>query len=505
VVRRDGNSAVTQLSTALPLALDRNSGTPLYRQIEKQVRDAIVDGRLRRGARLPPIRLLAKELQIGRVTAITAYEQLAAEGYVVGKTGSGTRVADHLPEEVLHASANRERSRVRHRLRRSLRPGPSFTSRALAMVGASQRGPSVMYDFSRRPHAGGTLPVAIWEKLYRRAWNHKLAVESAPGGPNPAGDLLLRQAISEYLGVTRGMRCRAEDVVVASTAQALLCAVAELWLERGRSVVVEDPWCPETRQGLELQDPTIVPVRVDSDGLSIAELPSQATVAVVTPSCQFPTGATMAMSRRLELLEWAHDAHALVVEFDFDSHFRYSGKSLPALHALDTDDRVIYIGDLGHVLFHGLGVAFAVVPESVREPLREILDLAGHAVPHVDQRAVALLFTEGHFDRNLRRLRIGHQQARDVMVDAIRTELGQWVTVDVPDVGSRMTIALRPEASLSAGRLATHAARAGVRVGQIWYASGAADDSHLSLVFAGHPPAFIWRGIRRLRAVFESA
>jgi GntR family transcriptional regulator/MocR family aminotransferase len=379
-----------------------------------------------------------------------------------------------------------------------------MTTRAKALIAGGGTGASVMYDFGRRPLAGDMLPAAVWEHLYRRAWKHQMAVDAGPGGPNPAGDLLLRQAISEYLGVTRGIRCGPEDVVVASTTQALLCAAAELWLEPGRAVVVEDPSCPGGRQGLELQGPTIIPVPVDRDGIRTDALPPEATLAVVTPSCHFPTGATMSLSRRQELLDWGRATNSLIVELDIDSHYRYSGKSLPAIHALDSADRVLYIGDLGHVLVHGIGLAFAVVPESARDAMREILVVAGHNVPHVDQRAIALLLTEGYFDRHVRRIRIVHERMRDVMLEAIRSELRSWVTVDGPEVGARMTMRL-VDSPLSAPQLAKEDYRQGVRVGQIWRVSGEPDEARLSLVFAGQSPVTIWRGIRRLRKILEAA
>jgi GntR family transcriptional regulator/MocR family aminotransferase len=486
-----------------PVVLDRGGGHPLYRQIEKQLRDAIVDGRLRPGGRLPPVRRLAEELEVGRITVITAYEQLAAEGYIAGRVGSGTWVADHLPEEAIHASSARTRLRLAVRQQNGWASSPAMTERALRLIGGASSGSSVLFDFGIRPPGMDMLPRQTWERLYRRAWSHELAADAGQRA-RPSGDILLRRAIAEYVGVTRGMRCEGEDVVVAPTTQAILCAAAELWLAPDRTAVVEDPSCPGGRQALELQQPTIVSVPVDHDGLVVGALPESATLSVVTPSCQFPTGATLSLERRHELLAWGRTSASLLVELDLDAHYRYGGRSLPALHALDGDERVLYIGDFGHVLFHGVGLAFAVVPRPARDALREILFVAGHTVPRVDQHALALFITEGFVDRHLRRLRLAQMQLRDVMVEAVRAELDHWATVERPEVGTRATLRLRP-GSGTALDLAKTAYRDGVRVGLIWSASGQPDPQRLSLVFGNQNPANVWRGIRRLRRVFENA
>jgi GntR family transcriptional regulator / MocR family aminotransferase len=501
--RTDRAATIAHLSAAPPVILDRGGGHPLYRQIEKQLRDAIVDGRLRPGARLPPVRRLAEELEVGRITVITAYEQLAAEGYIAGRVGSGTRVADHLPEEALHASSARARLRLAMRHQNGWGSSPAITERALSMVGRARGGSSVPFDFGIRPPGMDMLPRQTWERLYRRAWTHQLDSDAGQRA-RPSGDILLRRAIAEYLGVTRGMRCEGEDVVIAPTTQAILCAAAELWLAPDRTAVVEDPSCPGGRQALELQQPTIVSAPVDHEGLVVDALPESATLTVVTPSCHFPTGATMSLQRRHDLLAWGRSSGSLLVELDLDAHYRYAGRSLPALHALDGDERVLYVGDFGHVLFHGVGLAYAVVPPPARDALREILSVAGHAVPRVDQHALALFITEGFVDRHLRRLRLAQLQLRDVMVEAVRSELDRWATVDRPDVGTRATLRLRPGIG-SALELAKTAYRDGVRVGLIWSASGEPDPERLSLVFGDQNPANVWRGIRRLRRVFENA
>lgn len=501
---RRGAATVAGLSSGPPVVLDRRGGRPLYRQIEKQFRDAIVDGRLRPGARLPPIRRLAEELEVGRITVITAYEQLAAEGYVAGRVGSGTRVADRLPEEALRAKSNRSRLRLAVRHHNGWGSTPAMTEHALSMVGGAHGSSSVLFDFGIRPPGRDMLPRQTWERLYRRAWSHQLAADASQPASMQSGDVLLRRAVAEYLGVTRGMRCEGEDVVIAPTTQAILCAAAELWLAPDRTAVVEDPSCPGGRQALDLQRPNIVPVPIDHHGLLVSALPSIATLTVVTPSCHFPTGVTLSLQRRRELLSWGRASGSLLVELDLDAHYRYAGRSLPALHALDSDERVLYVGDFGHVLFHGMGLAYAVAPPAARDALREILLVAGHTVPQVDQHALALFITEGFVDRHMRRLRLAQLQLRDVMVDAVRTELDRWATVDPPDVGTRVTLRLQPGIE-SALDLAKTAYRDGVRVGLIWSVSGEPDPTRLSLVFGNQNPATVWRGIRRLRRVFEAA
>src|SRR5262245_38120039 len=329
------------------LGLDRASGVPFYRQIYDGVREAILSGRLRPGARLPSTRVLAADLETSRNTVLAAFGQLLAEGYVEGRVGAGTTVARTLPETLL---------RARPEAAGTERPGrrPRLSRRGALLVGtraALGRGAIAAHPF--RPGLPGleTFPFDLWTRLIARRWR-RVPRQLLDYG-DPAGYAPLREAIAAYLGEARAVRCEATQVIVVTGAQQAVDLAARVLLDPGETAWVEDPGYQGARGALVAAGIRLASVPVDVEGLAVrrgARSAPGARLVYVTPSHQYPLGVTMSLQRRLALLEWASASGAWILEDDYDSEYRYAGRPLAALQGLDTAGRVIYAGTFSKVL-----------------------------------------------------------------------------------------------------------------------------------------------------------
>ena len=353
------------------IVLDTTSSVPLYRQLYDRLRLAILTGQLAPGARLPATRTLADELGVSRNTVYIAYQQLLAEGYIDSKVGHGTRVARVTTETLLTLPSTSQ-------LRRSVQDDasrPHVSQRGMNMAGLPPLPrPQVSSEPGKPPafRAGvpalDLFPYQIWAQLVTRRVRHSL--QEASDDQDPAGYRPLREAIAAHIGVTRGVRCTADQVIVVSGAQAALDLATRILLDPGDMAWIEDPGYPGARGALEGAGAQLVPVPVKEDGLDVgagrARCP-QARLAYVTPSHQFPLGVTMSLAQRLALLEWANQANAWILEDDYDSEYRFSGRPLEALQGLDSTNHVIYLGTFSKVLFPALRLGYLVVPPDLTE------------------------------------------------------------------------------------------------------------------------------------------
>lgn len=499
---------ISRLTQVPPMALDRSVALPLYRQIASQLRRAIVDGRLRPGAQLPAIRSLAEELGVGRITVINAYDQLAAEGYITGQVGSGTRVVDSMPEETLSAVPVRPvgpaaaNGRSRHRL-------PPLASRTRRMVDVAGRTPPVVprFDFRVGNVGHDLLPDRAWERSLRTAWAElrEGASRRLLGYYEPAGDPILREALAEYLGVARAVRCTADDLIVTRGTQAALAGAAFLFLEPGRTCVIEEPGYPYAHRAALLAGARLCPVPADDDGLRTADLPDAASMAIVAPSWQYPLGGTMSLARRRELLQWAEAVGAVVVEDDYDSELRYRGHPVTSLQGLDAGERVLYTGTLSKMIFPGLGLGFAVVPAQVRETYAQVLRTLGRGPSAVAQRAAAIFIRDGHLDRHLRRLRVAYAARQAALLEAIGERLPGMLEATGQAAGMHVVATIvAPGWTAPALRDAAAAAGIGVDSLEECYA-GPAPHHRILLNYTGMEPDQLRAGIESLRGVLTAS
>jgi GntR family transcriptional regulator/MocR family aminotransferase len=470
--------------------LDRASRTPLARQIYMQVRVAVLSGALRAGTRVPSSRAMASMLGVARASVVAAYEQLIAEGYVESRHGSGTFISGDVA-----GLATRRRGAPRA-IKRSM---------ATARKGFPDFERSAVQADARAFNTGRTLIDARTAETWR-SLTHRAVRQFGPddlGYADPAGLIELRTNICDYLRAARAVRCEPEQIVItAGTQQALDIAIRVL-LSPGDEVWVEDPGYPLTHAQLLLAKVRPHPVPVDAQGLIVAagrRAAPRARAVFVTPSHQFPTGVPMSMARRLELLAWARQSGAFIIEDDYTSEFRYSGPPLASLQGLDESEQVIYVGTLNKALFPGLRIGYAVVPRAQLEAFvtaRYLIDRQ----PATMQQAVASEFMQqGHFAAHIRRMRQLYREQRDALAETLTRRAAGKLEVALPDQGMHLIAYLKDGSSDLAVEAAARQAGIVVRAISRFYRA-ARPRPGLMLGFSGFPRQLIVPAAARLAAV----
>lgn len=441
----------------LPIAVDPAADTPLHRQVYDEFRSAILNGRLRPGDRLPPTRTLAARLSLSRVTVAEAYDQLQAEGYVLGRQGSGTYVAPDIPEETLLGM---------RRPRRAASSGLTLPLSPLGQRIALSHEPRVAVQarWDLRPHriAEDLFPWEAWRDATEAALaRHR---DILGGTPPAVGFPLLREAITAHVRRYRGVDCSPEQVVVVTGSQQGLNLLAHLLLAPGDRVAVEDPGYPAATLALEVHGSRVSRIPVDMDGLSVDALAQAGyhRLVYVTPSHQHPTGATLSLSRRLALLELAERDRAIVVEDDYDSEFRYEGSPVESLQGLDRAGLVIYAGTFSKSVLPGLRIGFVVLPEPLVRPFAAAKSLWDGGTPMLEQAVLAEFMISGSFERHIRRMRRVYRSRRDAFLAALLAEFGSRASVGQCHGG--LTALVEIEASNPAEAIASRAADIGLVV-----------------------------------------
>lgn len=392
---------------------DGSARTSQQHRLYACLRAAILSGQIEEGTRLAPTRSLAEELGIARNSVLYAYEQLAAEGFVVSQR-QGTVVAR---VGLQQAPAQAPQT-------------PPMLSRRVAGLERPSGEMSDLLPFLPGTPALDEFPLAQWRRCMERAWRR-----IGPGqmGYGPAeGNVALRQAVAEYLRVSRGVRCDAAQVFITDGTQNSLDMCARALADAGDIAWIENPGYYGARAALQAADLKLVPISVDADGLAPRpedwrETPPK--LIYITPSHQYPLGAVMSLERRLALIQHARAAGAWIIEDDYDSEFRHTGAPLSAVQGLTADAPVIYLGTFSKMLFPALRLGYMVVPPALAPVLRKTvgaLMLRGR-VP--DQLALAEFIEAGHFTRHLRRMRRLYGERRDALQTAIERHLDGVVTV----------------------------------------------------------------------------
>jgi len=406
-----------------PLAsLTFTADRPRHRQLHDALREAIREGRLTRGARVPSSRRLADDLGLARNTVARVYDDLISEGYLVGRQGSGTYVADSSPDPP----------------RSTFEPAPparpsqwSLRAGGVAPMAVPGDGP-LPYDFRPGTPDWDAFPRRIWWRLVGRRLRDGSALRRYG---DPAGYQPLREAISRHLSATRGVICRGDQVVIVNGTQQAIDILARVLVDPGDRVVVEDPGYVEARQLFNAYGAILWPAAVDGLGLRTDTLPVGATrLAYVTPAHQYPTGAALALERRAELLSWAETHNAYIVEDDYDAEFRHGAGARESLQGLEGGRRVLYLGTFSTVLFPPLRVGFVVLPSSLVLPFTRAKWLADRGTGLLEQQALADFLDEGHFIRHVRRSRRRALARRITLEIALARALGGEAEI-FPDAG----------------------------------------------------------------------
>lgn len=497
-----GGSGVAKRAAEVPawVVLDPSSGTPYYRQLYEGMRAEILSGRLPARARLPSTRAVAAEVGVSRTTVVAAFDQLLAEGYLEGKTGSGTYVAPSIPDDLLG---------VRGGTRPEVRPprgGRGLSRRGAVMAAtptSAARDRGAPRAFRPGVPALEAFPFGVWRRLMGQVWRRPSAALLGYG--DPAGYGPLRREISDHLGPARAVRCEPGQVIVVSGSQQALDLCARVLLDPGDTAWVEEPGYRGARAALLGAGATLVPVPVDSEGLDVAAgtgLAPGARLACVTPSHQYPLGVTMSLARRLELLRWAGRASAWVLEDDYDSEYRYSGRPLEALQGLDTEGRVIYVGTFSKVLFPSLRLGYLVVPPDLVDAFTAARELSDRQAPALDQAVLARFMAGGHFARHVRRMRSLYAERQAILVE----EAGRHLPglLDVPPAGAGMHLVGRLPVGEDDREASHRAAERGVEAPPVsLYGTPREGRGGLLLGYAAVGEAEIRQGVRRLAEALE--
>lgn len=489
------------------VALDPDSGAPLHRQLYEALRRAIVAGNLAAGTRLPSTRALAEQLDVSRNTAMNAFEQLLAEGYLVGRVGSGTYVADALPER---ATAARRRANA------TSAPPPSTALSSADLPARSRAMLSTASPFLPRlenpaapllafrvgaPDRDG-FPAETWGRLLTRRWNRSgpdLLAHFDPRGYGP-----LRRAVCDYVTTARGVRCTPEQVVIVAGTQQAMALAAQVVLDPGDAVWVEDPGYPGARGALLAAGASLVPVPVDGEGLNVGagiDAAPRAKMAVVTPAHQLPMGIPLSRERRRALLEWASGTGAWVFEDDYDSEYRYAGRPLPAMQGEDgASERVIYCGTFSKVLSPALRLAYAVVPRGLVEAFVAAKAFADMQCPALEQAVLSDFIAQGHFARHVRRTRVLYAKRQALLIRQAKRELAGLLDVRPMDAGMHLIGEL--PAGVDDREVSRRAREVGVDALPLSaFATKAKMPPALLLGYAVVPERQITEGVRRLRGV----
>ena len=363
--------------------------------------DAIVDGRLSAGAKVPPTRELAAELGVSRGTVTTAYDRLTAEGFLVTRVGSGTFVC---------------RDVVPHRTRQA--PVGDVRPRAVwaTLPSPVPDAPPSEFDLSVGGPDTSLFPLAAWRRLVSATLRPSLLAASAYEGH---GDEGLRREIARYAGLSRSVVAGPADVLLTNGAQQGLDVVARAVVDPGDVVVVEDPGYTAATRLFALHGARMVGVRVDAEGLVVEDLPRTARIVYVTPSHQFPTGAVMSLRRRIALLEWAARRNTVIVEDDYDSEFRFENRPLAPLQSLDRDGRVVYVGSFSKTLMPSLRVGYLIAPQSLQDTLRQAKLLTDWQGDAVTQGALARFMSEGLLSAHVRRVTRIYAERRTALLSGL--------------------------------------------------------------------------------------
>ena len=433
----------------IAITLDNQSELPLHRQLYEELRRSILSGRLAPGQRVPSTRTLAVSLGVSRATVTQSYEQLLSEGYFQAVTGSGTFVGRHLPDDLLRPATVKAAAGVARAARPSVRL--SNYGASLADVEAFEpSGQESQINFCYGRPAFDAFPLQQWRRLLLRhcRTGQRAMLDYAL---DSLGYEPLREAIAHHLARSRAVVCQADQVIIVSGSQQALDLITRVLVERGETVAMEDPGYLGARRAFLAQGAKLLPVPVDEAGMMVEYLAARQTAKPklihVTPSHQFPTGAVLSLPRRLELLAWAAQSGAMIVEDDYDSEYRYGSRPIPALQGLDQSESVIYVGTFSKMMFPALRLGYMVVPRSVAHVLARAKWLADRHAPMLEQYALADFINEGHLERHLRRMRTLYDQRRQALVRALKLHFGERVTIMGESAGMHLTARLQTKLS----------------------------------------------------------
>lgn len=486
-----------EMKKKLPILI-KGDGT-LQNRLYHSIRTEILEGRLPPGSRLPSSRSLSQESQVSRNTVLAVLDQLAVEGYTVGKVGSGTYVSDTLPDNLMSVPA-------RSSSQTTLKPSVLSQGKRATTLTSFWRKIKPSGD-SPRPFALGMsaldeFPVSVWGRLLGRCWRD--SHDEIVNRTWPTGHPSLRKAIAAYTQASRGLQCTEDQVLIVNGTQQAISLAAQVLLDPGDPVWMEDPGYDCARVIFTAAGAKIHPMDVDSEGLDVQAGVSScpyARLAFVTPSHQFPLGITMTLPRRLALLDWARKNDAWIFEDDYDHEFRYSGRPIQALQGLDRHHRVIYTGTFSKMMFPGLRLGYMVLPPSLVESFLSAKYFSDAQSSALEQMTMAAFIEGGYYAGHVRRVRRLCSERQSVFVESMTKYLSGKLEVRRLEAGlhligwlqkganDRELAQLCDEAGISVHPLSRYSIRPLARTG-------------LVMGYAAYNAAAIRAGARKLAKIF---
>lgn len=477
----------------MDVQIDLGDRSDLTTGIYRQLRQAVLDGVLKPGDKLPPSRELAAQLDVARATVVSAYERLRSEGYLASRAGAGTFVSDEMAPASLWLR----------------RPAPQQTTlqpRALwdDVVVPDVPGDQPEFDFRRGIPDAAQFPYDVWRRLLGRELHAREVGAGAYG--EPAGHPGLRSAIARHIEATRGVAATADDITITNGTQQAVDLITRVLVDPGEQTAVEDPGYQPPRRLFTSLGTRVVSVPVDAEGLVVDAIPARTRLVYTTPSHQFPLGTSMSMRRRLALLEWAQVHDAAIIEDDYDSELIRESRPVEPLQPLDPHQRVLYVGSFSKTMLNTLRLGFVVAPPSLHRAIRAAKYVTDWHTSLPVQAALARFIDDGWYARHLRRMRGIYHERYEQIVRTLRHDFkGLLEVVDGPG-GLHLSALASSHTAADLESVAGKALHAGVGVQPL--SEFAADDTELAgLVFGfgAVPSDRIAEGLRRLRAAFATA
>ncbi len=481
------------------LRLDRNERATLGTQLVCALRELILSGHLPAGQRLPSSRTLARDQGVSRTTAINAYEQLTAEGLIFSRVGAGAFVSEALDAERPIPQSNPGRQ--------DKGPGGSQLGR-LSLEASEQYFPRLSHPDSPRAFTTGMsafdqFPMALWAKLSAQYWRQPRNL--VLGYPDAEGLMALRRAIAMHLRANRGIVCAPEEVFIFNGAQDAFNRIANMLLNPGDKVWLENPGPIGARNSLITSGARLIPVPLDDEGIDVAAglaLAADFRLAFVTPAHQHPLGMTMSLRRRFELLNAVEQNGAWIVEDDYVGEFRYCGHPPPTLKSVDTTGRVIYVGTFSKSMFAALRLGYVVAPPELAPAFRRIAEATMQGAPTSLQSVMASFIEQGHFATHIRQMRRVYAERHDALIDASTRHLGGMMEVVPTDTGFQTIARLAPD--FDEVDVARQAGERGIIIQPVSrFAITPVTQKGLIIGFSATPPRDIEAGVETLAEVLN--
>lgn len=429
------------------IILKRNSKVPLYEQIYNYISNEIISGRFTEGTRLTSTRVMASSLNVGRNTVERAYLQLCDEGYLENKIGSGYYVnyfdmnlASSLKigrNNFLHKDCSQDKKDKHNKYKFDLKYG------------------TIDIEY---------FPIKKWRKALEEAIFYDNSSQIISYSNSNGKENLIKEII-DYLYKSRGVSCNINNVIVGTGTQHLINSLCDV-LDRKynlNSVAIEDPGYDGVRKVFENHNYNIIPVPVEEDGINIEFLKqSNAKIVYVTPSHQFPSGVVLPIQKKMQLIKWAKDNDAFIIEDDYDSELRYTSHSIPAIQGIDKNDRVIYLGTFSKVLSPALRISYMVLPNILKKDYDNMFESYHNGVSDIIQDAIRIFMSKGNWNTYIRKICIANKRKHNKLVETIERELGEYI--EVKGKGAGLHIILESKCNLHQDEIIKRGEKLGLKI-----------------------------------------